>query len=320
MLPHKTKQFFFVLVKLSIVVGAFYFIYQKLTNNSKLSFTEFIEFTSENGGFSLKIIAFLIVLSGFNWFLEILKWKILASTLQKINFKQATNQTLGSLTASIITPNRIGEYGAKAMYFKKELRKRIMLANLIGNLQQMSITLLLGAVGLYFFISKYNLNHQHHITFLIVASLFTILLLVFILRNNKLNFKGFSFEKLIAFFLNFPKKNLITSFLFSFLRYATFSFQFFFLLQCFEVEITYFNSMVFITSMYLLASILPTISVFDFVIKGSVAVYLFSNLEINQLIILSITTIMWLLNFVLPSLFGCYFVLRFKLPKPQTTA
>ena len=32
-LPYKTKQFFFVLIKLSIVVGAFYFIYQKLANN-----------------------------------------------------------------------------------------------------------------------------------------------------------------------------------------------------------------------------------------------------------------------------------------------
>lgn len=321
MLPHKTKQFFFVLAKLSIVVGAFYFIYQKLTNNNKLSFNEFIEFTIENGSFSLKTIVFLLILSGFNWFLEITKWKNLASTLQKINFNQAANQTLGALTASIITPNRIGEYGAKAMYYPKELRKRIMLLNLIGNLEQMSITVFLGLIGICFFTLEYNINinYKYTISF-IVVSLVIIFLLLYGLRRSKYNFKGFSFEKLQIFFLNLPKKILLRTFTLSFLRYATFSFQFYFLLQCFQVEITYFNSMIIITSMYLLASILPSISIFDFIIKGSVAVYLFSFLEINQLIILSITTIMWLLNFVLPSVIGSYYVLHFKLPNPKKTS
>jgi len=320
MLPHKTKQFFFVLVKLSIVVGAFYFIYHKLTTNNKLSFTEFIEFTSKNGSFSLKIITFLIILSSLNWFLEFLKWKNLASTIQKINLRQATNQTLGSLTASIITPNRIGEYGAKAIYFKQELRKRIMLVNLIGNLQQMCITFLLGVFGISFFISKYslNINYTYIFSFLVI-SLLVLLLLTFGLANNKFKFKGFSLKKLKTFLLNFPKKILVKTFIFSFFRYATFSFQFYYLLQCFHVEIDYFNGMIIITSMYLLASILPSITILDFVIKGSVAVYLFSFLEVNQLIILSITTIMWLLNFVLPSLIGSYFVLHFKLPNPETT-
>jgi hypothetical protein len=317
MLPHKTKQFFFVLVKLSIVVVAFYFIYQKLTNNNKLSFINFIEFTSKNSMFSLKIIVFLILLSAFNWFLEILKWKTLISTQEKINFKQATNQTLGALTASLITPNRIGEYGAKAMYFKKALRKRVMLVNLIGNLQQMGITVLLGLIGLYFFISKYNLNINYNYAIIFSSATLVLLFLIgFGLRKSKFNFKGFSFEKLKAFFFNFPKKTLFETCLLSFLRYATFSFQFYFLLQYFQIEIDYFNSMIFITSMYLLSSIIPALSIFDVVIKGSVAVFVFSFLEINQLIILSIITIMWLLNFVLPSIIGSYFVLLFKIPKP----
>ena len=73
--------------------------------------------------------------------------------------------------------------------------------------------------------------------------------------------------------------------------------------------------MVIISSMYLLASIIPSIFIFDVAIKGSVAVYLFSFVYINEVIILSITTIMWILNFVLPSIIGSYYVLRFKLPK-----
>ena len=82
---------------------------------------------------------------------------------------------------------------------------------------------------------------------------------------------------------------------------------------------SYIKAMIIITSMYLLASVVPSISIFDVVIKGSVAVFLFSYAEVNELIVLSVSTIMWLLNFVLPSLFGSYFVLNFKLPQPETS-
>jgi len=58
----------------------------------------------------------------------------LAIVEQKIAFPQAYKQSLASLTAAIITPNRIGEYGVKALYFKRNFRKKIMLLNFIGNI------------------------------------------------------------------------------------------------------------------------------------------------------------------------------------------
>jgi len=73
--------------------------------------------------------------------------------------------------------------------------------------------------------------------------------------------------------------------------------------------------MTVITSMYLLASIIPSIFIFDVVIKSSVAVYLFDIVGVNELTTLSIITIMWLLNFVLPSTIGAVFVMTFKLPE-----
>ena len=54
------------------------------------------------------------------------------------------------------------------------------------------------------------------------------------------------------------------------------------------------------------------LSLFDVVLKGSVAIWVFTFFNIEPLTILSITTIMWLLNFVLPAIIGSYFVLTFK--------
>lgn len=315
-LPYKTKQFFFVLIKLSIVVGAFYFIYKKLTTNDSLQFSTFIVFLTKNDVFTPKNIILLLFLSLFNWFFEILKWKNLVSHVKKIRFKDALEQSLGALTASLFTPNRIGEYGAKVAYYTSNYRKRIVLINLLSNLLQMSVTLILGVIGFYFLVTTYNVNLDYYK----LARVFTIGIMVVILvgfgiKNSKFTIKGFSLDKLKLFVFKFPKNRIWFGFLCSLIRYAIFSFQFYFLLQLFGVNITYLNAMIIISSMYLLASIIPSIFIFDVIIKGSVALYLFALVNVNELIVLSTVTLMWLLNFVLPSLFGSFYVINFKLPK-----
>lgn len=315
-LPYKTKQFFLVLIKLSIVVGAFYFIYQKLTENDELDFHVFIDFLKENNTFSTKTVLFLLFLTLFNWFLEILKWKTLVATIENISFKNALEQSLGSLTASLLTPNRIGEYGAKAIYYTLGKRKKIVLLNFLGNMMQMGTTIIFGSFGLYLLNSKYDLNIDYFKVsrFAVIIGV-VVLFAIFGLKQKKFKIKGFSIERLVQFYKNISAKTKIIGQVLSVIRYLVFSFQFYYLLTIFGVNVSYYNAMVVITTMYLLASIIPSVFIFDVVIKSSVAVYLFSIVGVNDFTTLSIVTLMWLLNFVLPSVFGSYYVLNFNLPK-----
>ena len=317
--PYKTKQFFFVLIKISIVVAAFYFIYQKLAQNSDLKFSVFTELLVKNTLFSLKNGIILAFLSFFNWFFEIVKWQQLVTPIQNISFKNALEQTLGALTASLFTPNRIGEYGAKAMYFTKDYRKRILLITLIGNLIQMGVTVLFGCVGIYFFMKEFQvvLNVSNMLKILIIG-LIVIAIIVFFIRKTKWSIKGFSFEKISTFIKNYPMNIMIYGLVLSLLRYSIFSFQFYYLLTLFGIEISYLEAMMLITSMYLLASIIPSIFAFDVVVKGSVAVYLFGFMGVNAVTVLCIVTLMWVFNFVIPSVFGSYFVLKFNLPETNS--
>lgn len=316
--PYKTKQFFFVLIKLSIVIGAFYFIYSKLAENENLKFSDFVEFLRENDTFSLKNIIFLLILSAFNWFFEILKWQFLVKTIKNISIRDALEQSLGGLTASLITPNRIGEYGAKAAYFAKPFRKRIVLLNLLGNMAQMTITTIFGIIGLIIFVNRYQIEVDYYkitrfIFLLIIISAFTF----FGIKYTKFSIKGYSVDRIFEHIKRISLLVHASNLLLSLVRYLIFSFQFYYLLTIFGVEVDYTKAMVLITSMYFLASIVPSVSIFDVVIKGSVAVFLFGYVQVNELTILSIITIMWLLNFAIPSLFGSYFILNFKLPKPR---
>jgi len=106
---HKYKRVLFFLIKLGIVFCAFYFIYQKLVSNQLLSFSNFQQQLSILFSKNSWALLLLLLFTDANWFLEIYKWKTLATVEQKITFYQAYKQSFASLTASIITPNRIGE-------------------------------------------------------------------------------------------------------------------------------------------------------------------------------------------------------------------
>lgn len=312
-LSYKTKQLFFMLIKLSIVIGAFYFIYNRLTTNEHLNFSVFVDFLTKNDVFSLKNILFLLFLTFLNWFFEILKWQNLVQIVDDISFSDATKQSLAALTASLFTPNRIGDYAAKAIYYKASKRPKVMLLNLLSHMMQMSVTTLFGVIGLGFFIYTYNPDISYYKLGRFVIILAVVLsFAIFGAKQNTFTVKGFSLKKVIGFIKGISKGTHLKNAVYSVIRYLVFSFQFYLLLQLFGVDVFYFNAMVVITTMYLVASIIPSVFIFDVVVKGSVALFIFEIVGVNDLTVLSIITLMWILNFVIPSIIGSFFVLRFN--------
>ena len=317
-MPYKTKQFFFFLIKLAIIVGAFYFIYDKLAHNKQLDFNSFID---QLEGKVFKSTSTIFILLGFsiaNWCFEILKWYNLASTQKKLSFYDSFQQSLGSLTASLITPNRIGEYGAKAIYYKKGIRRKIMLLNLLSNMAQMSITLVLGLIGLIYFFYHFNVELEVY-RFRRVAYLLVVVMVLIIggtLKGAK-KIRGFYIDKIIDFIKNLPLSTHFLNIGYSLIRYLIFSHQFYFLLKLFGIESDYISLMALISSMYLLASLVPGLALFDWLIKGSVALWVFSFIGANELYMVSIILLMWVLNFGLPSIIGSYFVLNFNFSKQK---
>ncbi|SHM03694.1 hypothetical protein [Flavobacterium xinjiangense] len=310
-IPHKTKQFLVLLIKLLIVGGAFYFIYDQLANNDKLDWQKFIILFQKNQ--SVSGIAFILFLSVLNRFFEILKWQNLVGFIHKISLGDATKQVLAALTAGLFTPNGVGEYAGKALFFEKSETKKVIFLNLICNGIQMILTVIFGIFGLLYFNAQYNV-----ITTKTVMILFGICFLVFgiLFSLKKLTIKGFSIEKLIHKINEIPKPIHQKNIFLAICRFLVFSHQYYFLFLAFDVDLSYLTAIATITSVYFLASSLPTFQFLDFAIKGSVAVYFFGLLGVNEWIVIFITTLMWFLNVVLPVVIGSYYVLNFKTRNP----
>ncbi len=307
LISHKAKQFLVLAVKLLIVGGSFYFIYDQLAHNEKLEWQKFVDlFNSKITIWSILLVLFL---SFLNRFLEILKWQNLVLFIKPISISEATKQVLGALTAGLFTPNGIGEYAGKALFFEKIKTKKIIFLNLICNGIQMILTIVFGVFGLLYFNSHFNV-----ITSRTVAILFGICLLLFgiVFFSKKINIKGYSVEKLIHKTNEIPKRIHQKNILLAIGRYLVFSHQYYFLFLIFGVDLPYLILMATISSVYFLASSLPTFQFLDFAVKGSVAVFFFGLLGVNEWIVVFISTLMWFLNVVIPVTIGSYFVLNFK--------
>ena len=303
----KTKQFLILLLKLLIVGGAFYFIYDRLASEEQLSWLQFQQLLTEKA--SVTSVFIILLFSFLNRYVEILKWQNLVAVIRPITIGESTKQVLGALTLALFTPNGIGEYAGKALFFEKENTKKVLFLNLICNGIQMALTVIFGTFGLLYFNANYNILTPKTV---LVISFISFLIFLFLFFLKKINIKGYSLEKLIHKINKIPKAIHQKNIVLAIIRYFIFSHQYYFLFLLLDVQLPYVLLMATITSVYFLASSLPSFQFLDFAVKGSVAVFFFGKLGVNEWIVVFISTLMWFLNTVLPVIIGSYFVFTFK--------
>ena len=297
----KAKQFIVFLIKLLIVGAAFYFIYDQLAHNNKLDWVKFHHLLWEKQSFWG--ILFLLSFSVANRYFEILKWQNLVTFIRPITVGEAAKQVLSALTAGIFTPNGLGEYAGKAMYFEKKKTKKVIFLNLICNGIQMLLTVIFGTIGLWMLGYKFWTLGILGISIFIIGLSFL---------SKSITFKGYSIEKLLHKINEIPKSIHRKNIILAIARYLVFSHQYYFLFLAFDVDLPYPTLIASIATVYFLASSLPSFQFLDFAVKGSVALFFFEPLGVNEWIIVFVATLMWFLNVVLPVVIGSYYVLKFK--------
>ena len=321
MLSKKTFNF---LLKLLIVGFALYFLYHQLTSKQAIDGFDisFIKHTMRSN-ILLMILVFVMML--FNWFIEAVKWRFLIAKIEKVSMFTALRAVFSGITVSIFTPNRIGEYGGRVFCLEKADRIQGVLITILGSMAQLLTTIFFGSIGILF-INNYITDLQDlfvKIEFAYPVMLFMLLLLnvllLFLFHNISLitnlmdKFGWFNkYKKYKEVFTYYNAQELAFVFIFSVIRYAIFTTQFFILLNLFAVDITYFDAIILIMVMLLVISIIPTIAISEIGIRGSVAVYLFSLVSVNTIGILSATFVLWVINLLLPAIIGAFFVFTLK--------
>ncbi len=316
---HKANQFLSFALKILVVSAAVYFIWYKLTSGERMSFEQFLNILLRYRVFSVTNVLVLLLLTFFNWYFEILKWQNLSGYVRSNSLKQASKESLSSFTAAIFTPSRIGEYGAKCLYYARSSWRKIIFLNFLGNMAQLFATYFFGIAGLLFLITTLDLPLPAFNATLVAGLLISPFVIYWIMKKFRIRLKGYSIQRLEDSFHNVPETLRWKTIIYSTARYLIFTHQFYFLLLVFKVDVSYPLLISAVFSTYILASIIPTMIIFDALIKGGFAVWVFGFLQVPQVVVLTVVLTAWILNFALPGVIGSYFVLKYKKAAPADT-
>ena len=273
-------------------------------------------------------VIFLMLL---NWGIEAKKWQLLVLHVQQFSFIRAFKSVLSGCSITMLTPNRIGEYGGRILFIKKEHRIKAISLNIVGSISQLLITMLMGCAGLIFlrFFSHTNRNALSVLpdfwgNVLIYFSIIgTVVLFLFYIRLGwlvRLMEKIPAFTKIvkhISVLDEFSAGQLLRILSLSLVRYVVFVLQYVLLLQVMQVNIDVALSFWLITVFYLVMAVAPTIGFLELPVRAKASIELMKLYSSNMLGIETAALSIWIINLVIPALIGSILILGIKIIKEK---
>lgn len=319
MKKNTNKKYFNISIKLVIVILLSYVIYQQVfaKENAEEIWKNFLQNLTFDKIHWLFITAVLIPI---NWTFETLKWQVLIKDFEKLSFGKAYQAILSGITFSLFTPNRIGEYGGRILLVKPENNWKAVIATLVGSFSQLLVLLSCGILGLLLFIYLFlEIDQWIWLSIFFVGILFTFLMLfcfynidlvIPIVKRIPFAYKLRRFVKDVNVLRNYSSSILSLALLFSFLRYVTYTLQYFFMLQFFGIKVSIIKGLAGIATIYLLQTSIPLPPIWDLFARGQIALEIWGFSSENEIGILASTFTLWVLNLIIPALIGTIFIVR----------
>ncbi len=300
-------------------------LYKQIINQEDL-YHRWVEIRSSWKSLSFWLV---IVLMFVNWGIEARKWQLLIKNLQQFSFIRALKSVLAGCSVTMLTPNRVGEYGGRILYVEEGNRIKAISLTIVGSISQLLITMIVGCIGLLFFkyFSQENVNVLSDIPSfwsngLIYLSIsVTVLLFMFYLRIGwlvRMMEKIPSLQKIvrhISVLDEFRDKQLWSILFLSFVRYLVFVLQYVLLLQVMHVEVAGWLSFWLMTVFYLVMAIAPTFGFIELPVRVKASWEIFKMYTGNELGVGAAALGIWLINLVIPAIIGSLLILSVKILK-----
>ncbi len=277
-------------------------------------------------------LLFVVLMMALNWSIEAVKWQYLIGKVEDVSFFRSFQAVLAGLTVSSFIPNRVGEFFGRIYILKTASRIEGILITMVGSLSQLLITVLAGSMALLMLMPRFlpDAAFSYGYLYFCLATLLIALDLLLVALFFKLSFLATLKERILQnrlkrlrkffrIFAFYHNREMATVLFLSLSRYLVFSTQFYILLVLFDVTIPYFVALALIALVYLIMAIIPTITLTELGVRGSVAIYIF-GLWFGQAAtsgkitmgVFAASTLLWMINLGLPALAGTIFVFRLQ--------
>ncbi len=257
----------------------------------------------------------LFILMAFNFLIESFKWRMVASSNNivssnnSISFSKAVKGVLVGQTFAFFTPNRIGEYAGRTLYLE-EGKKLIGVSQLAwASYAQLLITIIIGSIALVL-----NIGQYHWINDNLLMGV-KILLPIILILSIGLFFYKFEWKGKLHFLniLQIPTRIKFYLLVLSFSRYLIFLLQYVWVAYMLQMQIDFISIALSVAILFLFLSILPTISITELAVRGQLLLLILEPYIQNKIMIISLSSIIWSVNFLLPSIIGAILLLGYRL-------
>lgn len=303
-MTYKANQIIQVLLKFVLPILSVLYISYEIWNSFGEIRGELSYFQKYNLALLVSFIFINLLISSLNWLIDSLKWHQVLQPKIRLSFKTAFFQNLSSHSIAVLTPNRLGDYVTKALFFDASQRKYCIATNSIAQVSQLISTTLFGVMGLIYFAGFTQQHIKFDYSILIVGS-FSFVVLGFAIFSSKLKSMRILLKTHTG---KFPKQIGL-----SILKHLIFSHQLVGILLFFGSDLNYIDCVMAVNIFYILSSVVPSIFIVDLAVKGGIGLLIFGYLEQTTGLVLMAITLMWLFNFAIPALVGSTFSKKLKL-------
>jgi hypothetical protein len=312
------KKIFSFALKIVIVVFAFWFIYTKLIANDDLKkFTGLLNAMpkSEIWAVMFTVVALMLV----NWGIEAIKWKQLIRPIEPIGLGLAIESVFCGLTWAVFTPNRLGEYGGRVFFLSPKRRIMGVVAMAVGNIGQLVLTNLFGAIAVCIFVYKFtNIDYRLFLAACALAFAFCTFFILFFFNikwvNGILLSMRFTrkYKKFYSILARYRKVELLKIISFCLARYIVFSAQYLIMFTWLIPDLHYLDVIMLVSILFFIQSALPSLDLLDIGIRSITAVELFKHVTPQNAAVMACAASIWLINIIIPAILGSYFVFKLR--------
>ena len=245
--------------------------------------------------------AVLLLLFLGNYLMEAIKWQNLLASWSPISIFKSYKSVLIGQAFAFFTPARSGDYVGRILLLPPGSKIKGVAQLAWSSYAQLIITISIGSIALFF-----NLPFFPWIKWFMPLGLIAALFVYF----HPGQFKGWLNKINQLQIENKLKLNLLGL---SFLKYIIFVLQYTWSVKMLNIPIAPIDLWIALGVLFLLLSIIPSISLTDLVIRGQIIVVLLEPYYNNSLMLICLSTIIWAVNFLLPAIIGAFLLINFRI-------
>ncbi len=320
----KYRNYLVLFAKLCLLAGLVYYIFQRIGSHK----TDDLQ-----SAFSVQIlkpvnVVYLLIaicLIPLNWILETMKYRSLFVPDRIYTLWESFKIILAGVSFALITPLKLGEYAGRLVLTDKKDRGLSLWATFMGNWCQWVSLGVFGIIGFQIMLEYIKWLSPANIMLVNVLLLLVIALLIYFLFK-KLGWMSILLRLIPRRFYSYFKNNhfetytkhrlrILKACMFAALRYWVYVIQFVLILQFFGVSAGFYICLSAVCTIYFIQLMLPFLNWLGLIGRTGIAIFVLSNVGINEMISGLATLLLWIINMLIPAICGTYFIIQFRRTK-----